>query len=110
MASGKMFASLIQYASQDYFEAHPVMYLTVDGQAYRLELFAGYTTTADSTAYTLSFGSKHEFAQWLREVSSKSDFTTNMSLTTEDHIVTLSTCAYSFQDARYVVHGRLVAL
>lgn len=25
-------------------------------------------------------------------------------------IVTLSTCAYAFQDARYVVHGRLIEL
>ncbi len=110
MASGKMFASLIQYAKQEYYEAHPVMYLTVRDSKYRLELFAGYTTTADSSAYIMRFSDSHEFAEWMREVSGKSDFTANIRLTTDDRIVTLSTCAYSFQDARYVVHGRLVKL
>ena len=111
MASGKMFASLINYASQSYYDAHPVMYLTIGTTIYRLELFAGYTTTMDSSAYTLNFDTEHEFAEWLREISAKSDFQPNaITLSTEDRIVTLSTCAYSFQNARYVVHGRLVEL
>ena len=41
------------------------------------------------------------------EVARQSDFKANMHLSTNDHIITLSTCAYSFYDARYVVHGRL---
>ncbi|MCC8163151.1 MAG: class B sortase [Lachnospiraceae bacterium] len=73
MASGRMFASLVRYAKQAYYEEHPIMYLSVEGQTYLLELFAGYTTT-------------------------------------EDQIVTLSTRAYSFENVRYVVHGRLVEL
>ena len=109
MASGKMFASLIRYADQSYYEAHPVMYLTVGEKQYEVELFAGYVTTMDSSAYTLNCGTRHEFAEWLREVSGKSDFTPHqMTLGTEDRIVTFSTCAYNFQNARYVVHGRIV--
>ncbi len=110
MASGKMFASLVQYAEQEYYEAHPIMYLTVEQCEYCLELFAGYTTTADSSAYIMRFSDTHEYAEWLREVSSKSDFIADIHLTTNDRIVTLSTCAYSFQNARYVVHGRLVKI
>ena len=107
MQSGKMFASLVNYADQSYFEEHPVIYLTIRTGKYKIELFSGYTTDRNSSAYTLRFATKHEFAEWLREVSDKSDFRTSMRLSTEDHIVTLSTCAYSFYDARYVVHGRL---
>ena len=107
MQSGKMFASLVNYADQSYFEEHPVIYLTTRTGKYKIELFSGYTTDRNSSAYTLRFATKHEFAEWLREVSDKSDFRTSMRLSTEDHIVTLSTCAYSFYDARYVVHGRL---
>ncbi len=105
-----MFASLVQYAEQEYYEAHPIMYLTVEQCEYRLELFAGYTTTADSSAYIMRFSDTHEYAEWLREVSAKSDFIADIHLTTNDRIVTLSTCAYSFQNARYVVHGRLVKI
>jgi len=111
MQSGKMFASLINYANQSYYDAHPVMYLTLGEKIYRLELFSGYTTTMDSNAYELNFSTDHDFAEWLREISGRSDFRpAQLTLSTEDHIVTLSTCAYAFQDARYVVHGRLVEL
>lgn len=111
MASGSMFASLINYADQSYYNAHPVMYLTVGAKIYRLEIFSGYTTTMDSDVYTLNWGTEHEFAEWLRAISERSDFVPEtITLSTSDRIVTLSTCAYSFQDARYVVHGRLVEL
>ena len=111
MASGSMFASLINYADQSYYDLHPAMYLTVNGRMYRMEIFSGYTTSMDSSAYELNFSTDHELAEWLREISAKSDFRPRgITLSTDDRIVTLSTCAYSFQDARYVVHGRLVAL
>ncbi|MCD8363576.1 MAG: class B sortase [Lachnospiraceae bacterium] len=110
MASGRMFASLLKYVKQEYYEDHPFMYLSVEGKTYLLELFAGYTTTEDSSAYRMQFDTSHEFAGWLQETSEKSDFTADIRLTVEDRIVTLSTCAYSFENARYVVHGRLVEL
>ena len=107
MQSGKMFASLVEYADQSYFEAHPVICLVTPEAKYKIELFSGYTTTFDSSAYMLRFSTSHDYAEWLREVARKSDFKANMHLSTSDHIITLSTCAYSFYDARYVVHGRL---
>lgn len=108
MANGKMFASLTKYAEQRYYEAHPVMYLTVGERPYKLELFSGYVTTADSSAYRITCGSEHDFAGWIRELIKKSDFKASaMTIHTTDRIVTLSTCAYDFQNARYVVHGRL---
>lgn len=108
MASGKMFASLVRYADQSYYDAHPVMYLTAGDQQYEIEIFSGYATTADSSAYMINCGSKKEFVGWLKGICEKSDFKADaMEISTSDRIVTLSTCAYDFQDARYVVHGRL---
>ena len=107
MQSGKMFACLVEYADQAYYDAHPIIYLVTPEAKYKIELFSGYTTTFDSSAYMLRFSSPHDYAEWLREVARKSDFKANMHLSTNDHIITLSTCAYSFYDARYVVHGRL---
>lgn len=108
MASGKMFASLIKYADQTYYDAHPVMYLIIGEKQYQLEIFAGYVTTADSSAYMINLGSKQEFAKWLREICGRFDFTANaMEIKTSDRIVTLSTCAYNFEETRYVIHRRL---
>lgn len=110
MASGKMFASLVNYADQAYYDAHSVLYLFTENKQYRIELFSGYTTTADSSAYTLTFKDKYVFADWIGNVSKKSDFSASVKLTANDYIITLSTCAYSFPNARYVVHGKLVEI
>ena len=100
--------SLIRYTDQSYYDTHPVMYLTVADRQYMIEIFSGYATTADSSAYMINCGSKNEFARWLKEICEKSDFKADaMEISTSDRVVTLSTCAYNFQDARYVVHGRL---
>lgn len=107
MASGKMFACLVSYAGQEYYEAHPVVYLVTEEKDYRLELFAGYTAAVDSDAYTLRFASKGDFAAWLVRIKGRSDFSSDVQVGEGDHIVTLSTCAYSFENARYVVHGKL---
>lgn len=108
MASGKMFASLVRYTDQSYYDTHPIMYLTVADRQYMIEIFSGYATTANSSAYMINCGSKNEFAGWLKEICEKSDFKADaMAISTSDQIVTLSTCAYDFRDARYVVHGRL---
>ena len=102
-----MFACLVSYAEQEYYEAHPVMYLVTEEKDYRLELFAGYTAAVDSDAYTLRFASGGDFAAWLVRIKERSDFSSEVRVGGDDHIVTLSTCAYSFENARYVVHGKL---
>lgn len=107
MASGKMFACLLSYTKQEYYEAHPVVYLVTEEKEYRLELFAGYTATVDSDAYTLRFSTKEDYAAWLVRLKEKSDFSSDVQVRENDRIVTLSTCAYSFENARYVVHGKL---
>lgn len=67
-----------------------------------------YTTTRDLDAYTLKFATKEEKDEWLVKVGEESDIRTGKQVSKNDHIVILSTCAYSFHDARYVVHAKLV--
>lgn len=107
MNSGKMFASLVKYADQSYYEEHPVFYLATEQGKYRLEIFSAYTTTYDSPAYTLKFATKEEHTDWLQEIKKKSVIHTPVTVAENDRIVTLSTCAYSFHNARFVVHGKM---
>ena len=68
-------------------------------------------TEIGSSAYTMNFGTAKERTEWLKEISNKSDFTANaMTISSTDRIITLSTCAYDFRNARYVVHGKLSAV
>ncbi len=110
MKSGAMFASLVGYREQTYYNVYPTMVLLTPHGNYRVELFAGYTTGAASETYQKTFDSADAFAEYLATVRAKSDFKSDVDVTPEDHIVTLSTCTYEYDNARYVVQGKLVAL
>ena len=110
MQNGTMFAGISWYEDQSYYDEHPMMYLMTPEAAYRIELFSGYITTMDSSAYMQNFGSVREHKDWLKEVSGRSDFRANLEISAYDRVITLSTCAYRFENARYVLHGKLVKL
>ena len=57
-----------------------------------------------------NFGGIKEHTDWLKEVSGRSDFRANLEISAYDRVITLSTCAYRFENARYVLHGKLVKL
>lgn len=107
MDNGTMFAALAGYLDQAYYEAHPVMYIYVPGQRYRLELIAGYTTDVYDAVYYLPV-SQEERDRLLAQAVEKSTFRSGVTAGEEDRLVTLSTCSYDFNNARYVVIGRLV--
>ncbi len=110
MDSGKMFASLVKYKDQEFYDSHPVIYFLTEEKAYQIELFAGYTTGTDSGAYMVSLSSREDKIDWLKEMFHQSDFYADVTLTSLDKVVTFSTCAYEFQNARYVLHGKLTEM
>ena len=110
MQNGTMFAGISWYEDQSYYDEHPVMYLMTPSAPYRIELFSGYITTMDSSAYMQTFGGIREHTDWLKDVSGRSDFRANLEISAYDRVINLSTCAYRFENARYVLHGKLVKL
>lgn len=109
MKNGTMFSSLAKYKQQSYYNQHPIMYyLTPDGN-YKLELFAGLVVKRDDKIY-LPNQSEEEFTELIEKYRAKSTFKTNVELEYSDTIVTLSTCSYEFDHARYIVIGRLTAV
>ncbi len=110
MHDGSMFASIRNYDRQEYYDAHPFLYLNTPEQNYRIEVFAAYITDADSDTYTMNFSSQPAYAEYLKKMVSQSAFKANVTPEVDDHIVTLSTCTYEYEDARFVVQGRLVPI
>ena len=107
MNNGTMFGSLSNYRDPAYYAEHPVMYLYVPGKRYTLELIAGYTTDIYDIAYDLP-ASKETRDELLARAVERSSFRSGVSVDEEDKLVTLSTCSYAYDNARYVVIGRLV--
>lgn len=103
MKNNTMFGSLQEYKNQDYYDNHKVMYYFTPEKNYIIELFTGYTISVESDIYDLSVIDSSK----LEELISKSDFESNTKVTEEDKIITLSTCAYEYDGARYIVMGVL---
>lgn len=110
MKNASMFGTFVNYKDQEYYEAHPVLYYLTPDNDYKIELFSGFTANADSDIYRTAFGGTEEFEAFLRELIAKSTFTSEIAVTGEDHVVMLSTCSYEFNNARYVVFGKLTCL
>ena len=110
MTDGSMLASIVNYKDQAYYDEHPVMYLnTLEGN-YRLDVLAGFVTWYESRGYTFDFESRTEFEEWITLMQSYSDFQCDVQVDPDDRIVTLSTCTYEYDNARYVLMAKLVPL
>ncbi len=110
MKDGSMFASLHNYVDQSYYDAHPIMYISTPAGDYKLEIFSCFTCDFDADTYTLSFASEAEYSAFLNKMVSQSNVKTNVSVDSSERIVTLSTCTYEYDNARYVVMGKLVPI
>ena len=107
MKNGTMFAALGNYREQAYYDAHPSFLLLTPERRYVVEWFSGYVADTEESAWTLDFSGEESYLAWLEEVRGKSDFSCGVSPTAEDRVVTLSTCSYEFENARFVLHGIL---
>ena len=104
MKSGLMFAHLTNYKNQSYYNAHPYFYIYTPTQDYKLNLYAGFVCEHDDEVYALSLTQSQ-----LEGLAERSTFKSNIGVPT-GRIMTLSTCSYEFDDARYVVVGELVPI
>ena len=110
MNDGSMFASLRNYRDAAYYPEHPCLYISTPEKNYRLDLFAGFVTEPDSYVYARQFDADEQFLAYVESAKAESTFQSDVEVSIEDRIVVLSTCTYEFDDARYVVIGKLVEI
>ena len=85
------------------------MYLLTPETDYRVDLFAGFVTPAESEVYRLQL-SDEEKQQLIEQAKKQSDFTAEVEVSAENCLLVLSTCSYEYSDARYVLIGKLTAI
>lgn len=106
MKDGSMFSSLAKFKEQSYYAEHSVLYyLTPDGD-YKIELYAGLVVKRDALIYVPN-PDEAAFAEFLSNAKANSTFQSNSEINKNDTLVTLSTCSYEYNNARYIVIGKL---
>ncbi len=108
MNNGTMFGGLSNWKEQSYYEEHPVMWLLTPERDYRIDIVASYYTSAYSDTYLLFHEPGAEFDEYLARALAQSVIHTRAEAEEDAHYVLLSTCAYLFDNARFVIHGKLV--
>ena len=110
MKNESMFGSLLGYQDQGYFEAHPKLYLLTPGASYVIRVAAGCLIPSDSPLYNSLNPEEAQRARLIADWLAASDFTSGLTPTHQDRLITLSTCSYEYDTARYVVLGVLEQL
>lgn len=110
MNDGSMFASIVNYAKQNYYDKHPMLYLNTPEINYRVDVFAALLTDMYSDVYTTDFMTDADLEAWLTAVKDASAIETDVEVRPGDRMLTLSTCTYEYDTARYTVIGKLVPI
>ena len=108
MKSGAMFNTLSEYKAQDYYEAFPTMKLYTPDGDYTIELFAGTVEDGNYEFVQFAFGDDDAFMAYVDAFRARSTFQSDVVVEPTDQVITLCTCSYERNNARYIVMGRLV--
>lgn len=106
MKNGAMFGSLTSYMEQEFYERHPFWFLLTEDVNYRIDLVGGYVTPATSDAYALPEDTAGRDRLY-QKASRSSVFDADIKLIPEERLITMSTCVYDYEDARFVLVGVL---
>lgn len=107
MRNGSMFKSITYYEDQAWFDSHPYMLLISAREIAVLELFAGCTASKRDPCYEIALSDGDDLLALAAALREKSDFASGVEIRPGDRLVTLSTCAYAFEGARYIAVGRI---
>ena len=110
MKNGSMFAALKGYKKQDFFDGHKTGYLITQDAAYSIDFFAGHVANVEENAWQLDFDDAADFDNWIKSLKEISAFKSDIEPQYGDRIFTLSTCSYEFDDARFVLSGKLTKI
>ncbi|WP_461205962.1 class B sortase [Clostridium sp. DL1XJH146] len=72
-----------------------------------IELFAGVVVDGNYESVRFDFNDEHDFENYIDILKKESTFKSNTIVKNEDRIITLCTCSYEFNNARYTLYGKL---
>ena len=103
MHNGSMFADVINFTDESYFEAHSVGWLTVSDSVYRIDFFS----LSQSEGYDSFYDVTKDISVWLDGLKENSFIWKNIGVSEKDKFISLSTCTGAEGTSRTVLTGKL---
>ena len=109
MRNKTMFAQLKKYKEKEFFYGNNDIVIEVEnGKVLKYKVFSAYVTDAKDNYIKTNFDDKDQYKEFLEDIKNKSLYKSDIDVNENDKIITLSTCSYEFNDARMIVHGKLL--
>ena len=109
MRNKTMFAQLKKYKEKEFFYGDNDIVIEVENdKVLKYKVFSAYVTDSKDNYIKTNFDDKDQYKEFLEDIKNKSQYKSDIDGNENDKIITLSTCSYEFNDARMVVHGKLL--
>lgn len=111
MLDGSMFQNLHKFRVKKFFDENQYIYIYTEGHILKYKIFAAYKSDNKHILNSYDFSDKDVYAEYLKNAQNPKSLEVNTrdcSLTTEDRIITLSTCIGNEKNYRYLVQGVLI--
>ena len=103
-----MFTELNKFREQDFFEKNETIYLTTLYEEQTWLVFAAYETSTNFHYIVTEFRSDESFLSTVEQFQTRSKYERDVNITSDDQILTLSTCVYGVDDMRFVVQAKRI--
>lgn len=108
MKDGTMFNNLKKFKGKSFFDDHTHYDLYTPTQNYTVEIVGFYNPKSTSKFYDTEIETERQKFQYIDMLERDAKNESGERATTNDRLVLLSTCAYEYKNARYILVGRLV--
>ena len=106
MRNLSMFGKLKKYTrEQDYYDNNKYIQIITPNMYYRYEIFAYESVNEDSDVYQISFENDAAIESYINKIRDLSERQTDIDVSVDDKIITLSTCSTLSSHKRFVVHA-----
>ena len=107
MRNLSMFGKLKQFRDQTVFDSDAYFWVYTPEKIYKYEIFSCQEVGATSETYQLQFSDKKKFQEYIDSCFERSVLKRDIEVTSDDKIVTLSTCTGN-SETRFLVQGKLI--
>ena len=114
MKNGSMFKTLHYYMEKGFLEENPYVYIYLEGETRIYQIFGAYEYSDLHLLLNYDTEDDAVFAEYISEIEGMSNsvghFNRELELSSDDKIITLSTCIGGKPDKRYLVQAKLIAV
>lgn len=114
MKNGTMFKTLHYYEDSEFFADNPYVYIYMENETRVYQVFAAYEFSDVHLLLSYNMDNDTTFGKYLEDLKklngSNDNFNWDIGVTSDDKIITLSTCVANKASNRYLVQAKLIAV